>query len=232
MPNTPVKQTEVLDKFDKSDADKVEAKAVKLYESLERGSCQFAAFIRQLHDGNAHLLRGYSSFGKYIEATFPGMTPVNAYALSRQGNVLLILEKSGRISLEGKGENIPGTTGVRALSVIIKKYGEEAMLGIYDQAMATDRKITDETVQASTAQLIQVEPAGELEMGEPEEDEEDEDDEPQLPEKVQELVDHARDLAWGLPETADELEDVLKTLKAEEEKASTTEDEKWINSSR
>lgn len=192
---TPVSQ-EVLEPFTRQDADKVERRAVSLYEQAQKTSVQFAAELYRLQEGSAHLIRGYSNFGEYVEHLFEGVSSVNAYAIVRQGKVLVILEQNGRISLAGKGENLPGTTGVRALAKILKDLGEEAMLAIYDEAAKSDRKVIEDTVLAATQKLI----APKLhELGEgseePEEDEEDEEDEEEatLTEDQESLLDSLSD---------------------------------------
>jgi hypothetical protein len=40
-------------------------------------------------DGEAHLARGFSSFGAYAEYTFDGLSAANAKKISVQGAVLL-----------------------------------------------------------------------------------------------------------------------------------------------
>lgn len=194
---------------------------------------QFAVYLRELQDAQAHLMRGYSNFGTYCEATFEGLTAVSAQNLSRQGHTLMLLEEKGRIDL-AKKDNLPGTRGVRALTSILKKLGEEQMLAIYDQAMASDRKVTDKTVQAATALLVRTQP---LELDAPEDmtvdpDEDEEDEDEGIPIKQSELIDRIRDLSWDLPESMGELQEALAQLKAETEGKDNSPDQKWIESKR
>lgn len=226
---------EVLAPLSTKDADRLEKKAVTLYRHLENDSMQFAVYLRQLQDAQAHLMRGFSNFGTYCETTFEGLSAVSAQNLSRQGNTLMLLEQHGRIDL-AKKDNLPGTRGVRALTSILKRLGEDQMLAIYDQAMASDRKVTDETVRAATALLVRTEPL-ELDAPEdmtvdPEDEDEDEDDEDELPSKQRELIDHIRDLSYDLPASAGELAEALSQLKAEIDGKDTSTDQKWIDSKR
>jgi hypothetical protein len=185
-----------------------------------------------LQEGQAHLTRGYSNFGTYAEHAFEGLSSVNAFAISRQGRILVILENIGRISLAGQGENLPGTTGVRALAKILKDFGEEAMLAVYDRALETGGKVIEETVVAATRELVAplVHELGEGSEEEPEEDEEYE--ESQVSEKQSELIDHIRDLSWELPESEPEMREALDRLKREQEGKSSPEDEEWLASRR
>jgi hypothetical protein len=144
---------EVLDTMTAEEAASVEVKATELYNAAERNYVRFAAELRRLQDGGAHFARGYRSFGEYAEAVFEGMNANTARQLSRQGQVLLVLEKANRVDLD-KGEKLPRSHGVRALAVILGKYGEDPMLAIFDRANATGRGITEATVSAAVAQVI------------------------------------------------------------------------------
>lgn len=232
---TPV-NSQVLDRFTKKDTERVERKAISLYEQTQKTSVQFAAELHRLQEGAAHLTRGYSNFGEYAEHTFEGVSAVNAFAISRQGRVLVLLEANGRISLEGKGTNLPGTTGVRALAKVLKDLGEEAMLAIYDEAAKSDRKVIEDTVLAACQKLIapKVAELGESSLEPEEEDEDEDEDEPEakLPEKVQELIDHIRDLTFELPDSVTELLESTERLKGELGDEDATKDEAWVNSKR
>lgn len=229
---TPVTQHEVLPAaLTKGEADKVERKAISLYVQAQKTSVQFAAELYRLQEGQAHLTRGFSNFGTYAENTFEGVSSVNAFAISRQGRILVILENHNRISLEGQGKNLPGTTGLRALAKIYKDFGEEAMLAVYDRALETGGKVIEETVLAATRELV----APKLhELGEgaeePTESEEDEEEEDRLPQKVEEMIDHIRDLAWELPGSREDMEQALELLRAEQ--AGEDVNEQWIKSKR
>lgn len=232
---TPVTQHEVLPAaLTKGEADKVERKAISLYVQAQKTSVQFAAELYRLQEGQAHLTRGFSNFGTYAENTFEGVSSVNAFAISRQGRILVILENHNRISLEGQGKNLPGTTGLRALAKIYKDFGEEAMLAVYDRALETGGKVIEETVLAATRELVapKLHELGEGAEEEPEEEEGEDAEEPELPAKQRELIDHIRDLAYELPETATEMQEALTRLQAEQSGTATPEDEKWIESKR
>jgi len=64
------------------------------------------------------------------------LSPASAKQLSRQGQALLVLEAGERISLTGTGENLPGTTGLRALARVLNQHGEKIMLSVHDRAAA------------------------------------------------------------------------------------------------
>lgn len=187
---TPV-SSEVLEPFTQKDTDRVERRAIDLFEQSQKTSVQFAAELYRLQEGAAHLNRGYSNFGEYVEHTFEGVSSSSAFAISRQGRVLVLLEANGRISLADKGRNLPGTTGVRALAKILKDLGDEAMLAIYDEAVKSDRKVTEDTVLAATQKLIgpKVAELGEGAVEEPEEElEEDEEPPAELDEEVESVL--------------------------------------------
>lgn len=211
--------------------DKVERKALTLYTGIQRNTVVFAAYIRKLFEHDAHRLRGYPNFGEYIETRFEGLSAVNAMNLNRQGNVVLILEREGRIDLNDP-ESYPGTTGLRELSKAIKDFGEDTMLAIYDKAAQSGRRVTDKSVKAATALLIQpvvpelTAPA----LNEVDEDELEQED--HQPIKVQELIDRIRDLSYDLPESMGELEETTAQLRAELNDDSTEADSKWLSSSR
>lgn len=132
----------------KGEALGLERQARRHYKTATRNLMQLCADLRRLQDGGAHFVRGFKSFGAYIEHTFDGLSAANAKQLSRQGHVLLVLEAHDRISLAGHGTNLPGTTGLRALSGVLGTHGEEVMLEVYDRAaqLRPDRKLVGETV--------------------------------------------------------------------------------------
>jgi len=116
---TSVSQAEVLaPALTRGQARSLEGQAKRHWRTATRNAIQFAAELRRLQDGQAHLVRGYHNFGTYAQQTFDGLTAATAKQLSRQGGVLLLLERRKRISLEGNGENLPGTTALRALSAV------------------------------------------------------------------------------------------------------------------
>lgn len=213
-----------------------ERKATKLYETGQRTVVQFAAELARLQDGQAHLLRGFTDFGEYAADRFEGLSARNAFQISRQGRVLLVLERAGKINID-KAENLPGTTGLRSLAKLLKDLGEETMIAIHDKA-AESGKVTDERVAAATASLI-APVLHELGAGmdeaatvDPEEDEEDGGYEDEYPPKVRELIEQIRDLSWDLPQSADQLKDTTERLQAELKGENTKEDQKWVDSKR
>ena len=154
---TSVSRAEVLaPALTRGQARSLEGQAKRHWRTATRNAVQFAAELRRLQDGQAHLVRGYDNFGTYAQQTFDGLTAAAAKQLSRQGGVLLLLERRKRISLEGNGENLPGTTALRALSAVHGNFGERAMLRVYDRAcqLRPGRAIVEETVRAAIRETI------------------------------------------------------------------------------
>jgi hypothetical protein len=54
----------------KGEARPLENQAKRHYRAAGRNLAKFAADLRRLQDGQAHLTRGFSSFGAYAEHTF------------------------------------------------------------------------------------------------------------------------------------------------------------------
>jgi hypothetical protein len=235
---TPTTDIEVLGPaLSRSETLGLERHATKLYETGQRTVVQFAADLYKLQEGQAHILRGFTNFGEYASTRFEGLGAVNAMQIARQGRVLLVLEKAGRINID-KGENLPGTTGLRALAKILKDLGADTMVAIHDRA-ALSGKVTDERVAAATAELIapQVHELGAGVDEAPTEDDEDEDeengyDDDKMPPKVRELIEYIRDLSWELPGSAEDITKATERLKDEIANADTSEDSKWIESKR
>jgi hypothetical protein len=145
----------------KGEARPLETQAKRHYRAAGRNLARFAADLRRLQDGEAHLTRGFSSFGAYAEHTFDGLSAANAKKISVQGAVLLALEEHGRISLDEQTSQLPGATGLRALSVVLSQHGEEAMLAIYDKAsqLRPGRAVVDSTVNLAVHGLLAPAPA-------------------------------------------------------------------------
>lgn len=195
MSNDRVPVAEVLaPALSKGQARSLESAARRHWRAASRDALVFCAELRRLQDGGAHLVRGYDSFAVYAEQTFDGLTAAAAKQLSRQGGVLLTLEREGRVSLDGRALPV-ATTALRALSVVQNSLGERVMLAVYDRALELrpGRAIVEQTVKAAVAELEPVAvtprvlpdgPGAEPEL-------DDEDDEPygELSEPVSELVD-------------------------------------------
>ncbi len=140
----------------KGEARPLETQAKRHYRAAGRNLARFAADLRRLQDGEAHLTRGFSSFGAYAEHTFDGLSAANAKKISIQGAVLLTLEEHGRISLDEQTSQLPGATGLRALAVVMSQHGEDAMLAIYDKAsqLQPGRAVVDSTVNLAVHGLL------------------------------------------------------------------------------
>jgi hypothetical protein len=140
----------------KGEARPLENQAKRHYRAAGRNLAKFAADLRQLQDGEAHLTRGFSSFGAYAEHTFDGLSAANAKKISIQGAVLLALERHQRISLEEQASQLPGATGLRALAAVLSQHGEDTMLAIFDKAaqLRPGRAVVDSTVNLAIHGLL------------------------------------------------------------------------------
>jgi hypothetical protein len=138
----------------KGEARSLESSARRHWRAASRNALVFAAELRRLHDGGAHLVRGYDNFAIYAEHTFDGLTANAAKQLSRQGGVLLALEHHHRLSLDQPALPV-ATTALRALSVVHNTFGENTMLAVYDRAihLRPGRAIVEQTVRAATQEL-------------------------------------------------------------------------------
>jgi hypothetical protein len=140
----------------KGEARPLENQAKRHYRAAGRNLTRFAADLRRLQDGEAHLTRGFSSFGAYAEHTFDGLSAANAKKISVQGAVLLALEEHGRISLDEQASQLPGATGLRALAIVMSQHGEDTMLAIYDKAaqLRPGRAVVDSTVNLAVRGML------------------------------------------------------------------------------
>jgi hypothetical protein len=181
----------------------LETQAKRHYRAAGRNLARFAADLRRLQDGEAHLTRGFSSFGAYAEHTFDGLTAANAKKISTHGAVLLTLEHHERISLTDQASQMPGATGLRALAAVLSQHGEDTMLTVYDKAaqLRPGRAVVDTTVNLAIRGLLTPAPALDIPAalpavhqqppaeGNPPVDDVDEDDPDEDPEAVHELHD-------------------------------------------
>jgi hypothetical protein len=140
----------------KGEARPLENQAKRHYRTAGRNLARFAADLRRLQDGEAHLTRGFSSFGAYAEHTFDGLSAANAKKISIQGAVLLALEHHQRISLDEQTSQLPGATGLRALAAVMSQHDEDTMLAVYDKAAALrpGRAVVDTTVNLAVHGLL------------------------------------------------------------------------------
>jgi hypothetical protein len=140
----------------KGEARPLENQAKRHYRAAGRNLARFAADLRRLQNGEAHLTRGFASFGAYAEHTFDGLSAANAKKISVQGAVLLVLEHHERISLSDQTSMLPGATGLRALAAVLSQHGEETMLAVYDKAAALrpGRAVVDTTVNLAVRAML------------------------------------------------------------------------------
>jgi hypothetical protein len=140
----------------KGEARPLENQAKRHYRAAGRNLARFAADLRRLQDGEAHLTRGFASFGAYAEHTFDGLSAANAKKISIHGAVLLVLEHRERISLSDQTSMLPGATGLRALAAVLSQHGEETMLAVYDRAAALrpGRAVVDTTVNLAVRGML------------------------------------------------------------------------------
>src|ERR1700712_1880746 len=155
--NNPDPAIEVLGpRLTKGEARPLETQAKRHYKAAGRNLARFAADLRRLQDGEAHLTRGFPSFGAYAEHTFDGLSAANAKKISIQGAVLLVLEHHQRITLDDPAGPLPGATGLRALATVLTQHGEDTMLSIYDTAtrLRPGRAVVDTTVNLAVHGLL------------------------------------------------------------------------------
>src|SRR4051812_46640858 len=145
----------------KGEARPLENQAKRHYRAAGRNLARFAADLRRLQDGEAHLTRGFSSFGAYAKHTFDGLSAANAKKISTHGAVLLVLERHDRICLSEQGSQLPGATGLRALAAVLSQHGEDTMLAVYDTAaqLRPSRAVVDTTVNLAVRAMLTPPPA-------------------------------------------------------------------------
>jgi hypothetical protein len=159
--NPPEPQELLGPRLTKGEARPLENQAKRHYRAAGRNLARFAADLRRLQDGEAHLTRGFSSFGAYAEHTFDGLSAANAKKISTHGAVLLALEQHDRISLDEQTALLPGATGLRALAAVLSQHGEDTMLRVYDKAaqLRPGRAVVDSTVNLAVHGLLTPAPA-------------------------------------------------------------------------
>jgi hypothetical protein len=183
-------QTEVLGPaLSRSEARPLLNQARRHYTTATRSLIQFAADLRRLQDGGAHLLYGFDNFGTFAEHEFEGLSSASARQLTRQGHAALELEAAGRISLEGRGRDLPGTTGLRALASVLNQHDTATMLAVYDRAAAErpGRPVVAQSVHDAMRALVRPEPPAIEPPGDWGEDE------PELPDEEPEAMHDLRD---------------------------------------
>jgi hypothetical protein len=125
----PSESQEVLGpRLTKGEARPLENQAKRHYRAAGRNLARFATDLRRLQDGEAHLTRGFGSFGAYAEHTFDGLSAANAKKISIQGAVLLVLERHERTSLTDQSSQLPGATGLRALAAAPRRREELSLV--------------------------------------------------------------------------------------------------------
>jgi hypothetical protein len=162
--NPPEPQELLGPRLTKGEARPLENQAKRHYRAAGRNLARFAADLRRLQDGEAHLTRGFASFGAYAEHTFDGLSAANAKKISIQGAVLLVLERHERISLTDQTSQLPGATGLRALAAVLSQHDEDTMLAVYDKAklVRPGRAVVDTTVNLAVRGMLAPAPALEI----------------------------------------------------------------------
>jgi hypothetical protein len=216
--NSPEPQELLGPRLTKGEARPLENQAKRHYRAAGRNLARFAADLRRLQDGEAHLTRGFASFGAYAEHTFDGLSAANAKKISVQGAVLLVLEQHGRISMDEQTALLPGATGLRALAAVLSQHGEDTMLGVYDKAarLRPGRAVVDSTVNLAVHGLLTPAPASldapgadhqpsppaagdtPVDLGDQERDDDHDDDPLEDPEAVHELHDRLIEIRRAL----------------------------------
>jgi hypothetical protein len=149
--------TEVLDeRLSKSAALTIERSAQRHWRTVRRSTLLLCAELRQLQDGEAHLLRGYASFAQYAaERIAPELSEANVKKLSWRGSPLLALARHGRLKLDDRTALPIGTTGAQALASVLTQWGEQKMLEVYDLALTLKpgSPLSDVTVARARREL-------------------------------------------------------------------------------
>jgi hypothetical protein len=135
----------------------------------------FAADLRELQDAGEHTARGFANFGDFAESEFPGLTATHAKQLSREGAVILGLERHELVSRDGEGSRpLPGSTGLRELSKVLNDHDEKAMVAVFEKA-ADEQNVSGRTVQDALKALY---PPPDTSSEPPQSDESDQSDPP------------------------------------------------------
>jgi hypothetical protein len=178
-------------------------KARKYARDFEQAGKLLAVELHRLQEAEAHLTYGRKSFGEWSEAEFAdiGLTKDAANKLSQQGRLILLLESKGRVDLANP-RTLPGATGVRALTSVLAKHGEDAMLKVFD-AVPADTVVAN-TVKAAAGALLPPAPAtaGRAGNQSPLHVDNDPEEPEAVPLKVQNLRDHVERLRSYLDELA------------------------------
>jgi hypothetical protein len=179
-------------------------KARKYARDFEQAGKLLAVALHRLQEAEAHLTYGRRSFGEWAEIEFAdiALTKDNANKLSQQGRLILLLESKGRVDLANP-RTLPGATGVRALTSVLAKHGEDAMLQVFD-AVPADSVVAN-TVKAAAGALLPPAPAkaaGRAGHQSPLHVDDDPEEPEEVPLKVQNLRDHVERLRSYLDELA------------------------------
>ena len=148
---------EVLEeRLSKSEALTIERSAQRHWRTARKATLLLCAELRRLQDGEAHLLRGYHTFGQYaVEKITPELSEGNAKKFAWRGAPLLALERNGRLRLDDRAALPVGTTGAQALATVLTQQGEERMLEVFDLArtLKPDSPLSDVTVARARREL-------------------------------------------------------------------------------
>jgi hypothetical protein len=223
---------------DRGEADELIKVAVNHFRLARKATIQTMADLRRLQDRDVHLLYGYKNFAKWAEDRFEGLAANNVRQLCRAGAVALELDRRKLIDLENpKGV---GTTALRELATISGTYGPDKMAEVFVTArgmLEGKTEVSNVTVEAAMRLLM---PPAELEpMNEDgpserdlETEYEDEGEQTEYSDKVRELIERIRDLAWDLPESLAELNDANERLAKQLASEKAPEDQTWIEGTR
>jgi len=178
-------------------------KARRYGRAFKRNGQLLAIELRRLQDAGAHQTYGRASFGAWATTEFADLdlSAENAKKLSQAGRALLVLQRNGKIDLDD-ARTFPGPTGARALSSVLAKHGEDAMLQIFD-AVPADSVVAN-TVKAAAGALLPPAPATAAPPAGGQSSFEDDDDDEE-PEEIPKLVQELRDYIERLRDYLDDL---------------------------
>lgn len=158
MTSQTITHTEVLEpRLARAEARPIIQSAQRHWRTARRATLLLCTELRRLQEGEAHVTYGYKNFGQFaVEHITPELTEAVVQKFSWQGAPLLALERHGRLTLNDRAALPVGTTGAQALSTILSKQGEQAMLDVFDLAVTLkpDSPLSDVTVQRAKRELL------------------------------------------------------------------------------
>lgn len=210
--------------------------AIAHFREAKRATIQVMADMRRLQDNEVHLLYGEKNFANWASSVFEGLAAPNVRQLCRAGAVALELDRRGLIDLaHPKGI---GTTGLRELSVVSSTYGNDKMAEVFVTAqnmLEGKGEVTGVTVESAMRVLMPpaaVDVAEKTQTLTEETDAEYDEPDTEYSAKVNELIDHIRDLSYDLPESLADITRATMQLRDQLNREKSDTDQTWIEGTR